>query len=64
MSNDTWHYGYFVAYLSNFSNSQLMSVINNNNVPIYEHFRMNWYTKQQPAMMPTYMSEAEPVSTW
>ena len=41
-----------------------MSVININNVPIYERFRMNWYTKQRPAMMLTYMSEAEPISTW
>ena len=35
------------TYLSIFSNSQLMSVINNNNnVSIYEYFRVSWYAKQ------------------
>ena len=32
---------------------------NNNNDPIYEHFRMNWYTKQRPAIMSTYMDGAD-----
>ena len=53
-----------IVYISSFSNSQLMSVINNNNVPIYEHFHMSWYTKQRPAMMSIYTDEAEPISTW
>ena len=36
-----------VVYISIFSNSQLMSVISNNNdVLIYERFRVGWYTKQ------------------
>ena len=36
-----------VVYISNFSKSQLMSVIsNNNNVPIYKRFRVSSYTKQ------------------
>ena len=53
-----------VVYISIFSNSQLMSVINNNNVPTYEHFRMSLYTKQWAAMMSTYKDEAEPISRW
>ena len=53
-----------VVYLSIFSNSQFMSVINNNDVPIYECFRVSWYTKQRPAMMYTYMDKVEPTSTW
>ena len=39
-----------VVYISIFSNSQLMSVINNNNVPSYEHFLVSWNTKQRPVM--------------
>ena len=40
-----------VVYISIFSNSQLMRVINNNNnVPIYKHFRVSWYTKQSSAL--------------
>ena len=31
-----------------------MSVINNNNIPIYKHFHLSSYTKQRPAMMSTY----------
>ena len=43
------------VYIFIFSNSQLMSVINNNNnVLIYE----------RSAMMSTYMDEMEPISTW
>ena len=53
-----------VVYTSIFSNSQLMSVINNNNVPIYERFHLSWYTNQWPAMMSTYMDEVEPISMW
>ena len=53
-----------VFYISIFSNLQLMSVINNNNVPIYECFCVSWYTKQWPAMMSTYTDEVEPISTW
>ena len=54
----------FIVCVSNFSNSQLMSVINNNNVPIYKRFCVSWYTKQWPVMMSTYTDEAEPISTW
>ena len=55
MSNDTWHDGQFCSLYIYFSNSQLISVINNNNnVLIYE-----W-----PAMMSTYMDEMEPISMW
>ena len=43
-----------------------MSVINNNNVLIYERFHMSWYTKQSQfiqwtAMMFTYMDKVEPI---
>ena len=57
-------------YIFIFSNSQWMSVINNNNnVPIYKHFHVSWYTKQSiciqwPVMMSTYTDETELISTW
>ena len=53
-----------IVCVSIFSNSQLMSVINNNNVLIYESFRVSWYTKQWPVMMSTYTDKMEPISTW
>ena len=47
MSNTQGIMDISVVYTSIFSNSQLMSVINNNNdVPIYECFHVSWYTKQ------------------
>ena len=47
-----------------FSNSQLMSVIKNNNVPIYKRFCMSCHAKQWSVMMSTYTNEAKPISTW
>ena len=54
----------FVVYRSIFNNSQLISVINDNSVLIYERFHVSWYTKQWPAMMSTYTDEVNPISTW
>ena len=56
----------FVVYISIFNDPQLISVINNNNVPIYEGFCVSWYiyTKQWPAMMSTYTDEVDPITTW